>query len=135
MKAFVLVLVIGALLVGAGCNPPAADDATAKKIADLEAKVAALEKRNNDLTLKTRIVSGIFGSPLRRFFDADEFWENPYDSGQADCARRCITALTASNKVCSAKPDGSDKDRCFADALERATTCQTGCSKSFPPPF
>jgi len=135
MKAFALVLIIGVLLVCAGCNPPAADDATAKKVAELEAKVAALEKRHNDLTLKTRIGGSLFGSPLHRFFTSDEFWDNTYDSGQADCAKRCITALTASNKACNDKPDGPDKVNCFKDALERGTNCQRGCSASFPPPF
>jgi hypothetical protein len=135
MKATGLVLMIGVLLVFAGCNPPAADDATAKKVAELEAKVAALEKRNNDLALKTRIGGSLFGSPLHNFFASDEFWENPYDSGQADCAKRCITALAAANKACNAKPDGPDKQNCFKDALDRASNCQKGCSASFPPQF
>lgn len=134
MKATVLVFAIGLLLTRPGCNHPAAD-AIAKKVAELEAKVATLEKRNNDLMLKTRIGGSLFGSPLRNFFASDEFWENTYDSGQADCAKRCIGDLTAENKACTAKPDGPDKQTCFQEAIDRAFNCQKGCSKRFPPPL
>lgn len=134
MKATVLVFAIGLLLARPGCNHPSAD-AIAKRVAELEAKVATLEKRNNDLMLKTRIGGSLFGSPLQNFFAADEFWENTYDSGQADCAKRCIQNLTDENKACSKKPDGPDKEKCFKDAVQGASNCHRGCSTRFPTDF
>src|SRR4051794_29658766 len=66
----------------------------------LEARVEALEKRTTDLTLKSQIVGSLgFGKTgLDIFFGEPEFWENPYDSGQADCAKRCISELVERRK-------------------------------------
>jgi hypothetical protein len=135
MKATVMVLGVGLLLICTSCNRPT-DDVTAKKVAALEAKVEALEKRNSDLALKGQIVSSLlFGSPLDNFFASDEFWQNTYDSGQADCAKRCISALTAERKACEKIADATQRQKCFQDALDRASKCQTQCSASHPPPM
>ena len=110
--------------------------ARAQRVESLEAKVEALERRNRDLTLKARIVSSqLFGSPLANFFASPEFWENTYDSGQADCARRCIETLTAERKACENIADPTQRQKCFEDAAQRASICQQRCSSSFPPPI
>jgi len=128
MKAIGLVLGVGGLLTLNGW--------TAKKVAALEAKLDTLVKRNSDLALKGRIVSSqLFRSPLEDFFASPEFWENTYDSGQADCARRCIETLTAHRNVCKDKTDETERLQCFQEASDNASSCQTQCSGSFPPPI
>ena len=113
----------------------------AKRLSALEAKVKKLEKRNSDLVLKNQIVSYMltnpFRSPLEEFFASPEFWENTYDSGQADCSKRCIDTLQAEYKVCDARyPEGSqERADCHAEALGRSTTCHKNCSGAFPPPI
>jgi hypothetical protein len=88
MKAIVL-------LGGAGVAVLAAF--SGKAVAALQAKVAALEKRNSDLALKGRIVSSqllgakeVHGFGLDSFFAEPEFWQNTYDVGQVECSERCI---------------------------------------------
>ena len=135
MKSIILVLGVSALLTAAGCSRPT-DDSTAMKVSALEGKVEKLEKRNNDLALKGRIVSSqLFGSPLDNFFASDEFWQNTYDSGQADCAKRCISMLTSERKACEDIADDTQRLHCFQDATDRASNCQTQCSLSPPPPI
>jgi hypothetical protein len=105
-----------------------------KKFVGLGAKVETLEHRASDLALKGKIISGMFGSPLYNFFASDEFWENTYDSGHADCAGRCSSNLVAENKICLAMADGPDKTRCFEEALARANNCQVQCSNNHQTP-
>jgi hypothetical protein len=129
-----------ALLVGAGAAVLAAR--TAKTVAALQANVAALEKRNSDLTLKGRIVSSqllgakeIHGFGLDTFFAEPEFWENSYDAGQVECSKRCIEELTAHRKACEDIADPAERERCFQEGLDRATTCHKRCAEAFPPPI
>ncbi|MFO0872442.1 MAG: hypothetical protein U0575_00535 [Phycisphaerales bacterium] len=140
--AVVLVAALGAasILSCAGCGQAADAEATKRiaaldaKVAGLETKVADLEKRNNDLKVKGRIVaSSLFGSPLENFFASDEFWENTYDSGQADCAKRCAATLQTELAACQKITDCAQRQQCIKDAVERASNCQTQCSKSHPP--
>ena len=132
MKAIGLGLAISLVLACTGCNP--VDDATAKKVAALEAKVGELEKRSNDLEFKGRMVgSHLLGSPLGDFFGSDEFWENTYDVGQAECAKRCTSELTSANKACDSIGDCARRQRCRDEAISRASTCQTRCSANNPP--
>ena len=133
MKTNVLILGVSVLLTCTGCIRPA--DETTKKVAALEAKVETLQKRNNDLALKGRIISShLFRSPLEDFFASPEFWENTYDSGQADCAKRCISTLTTEREACEKIANDSERQQCFQKATDRASNCQTQCSKNFPPP-
>jgi hypothetical protein len=135
MKANVFVLGICVLLACTGCNR-LTDDATAKEVAALEGKVQTLEKRNSDLALKGQIVSSqLFSSGLDRFFGEPEFWENPYDVGQAECAKRCITTLTSERKACEDIADATQRLQCFQGAVDRASTCQQQCASRFPPPI
>jgi hypothetical protein len=107
-----------------------------QRIESLEAKIETLDERNRDLSLKARIVSSqLFGSPLANFFASPEFWENTYDSGQADCSRRCIETLTSERKACESIADPTQRQKCFEDAAQRASLCHQRCSGSFPPPL
>jgi hypothetical protein len=134
MTRLALVLGVGALLVSVGCNAPVDRSAT-ERMTTLENRIASFEQRSADLALKTRIVSQLFGSPLDNFFAADEFWENTYDSGQADCARRCIATLTAERKACASEKDDAKRQQCYQAATDRASRCQVQCSQNNPPPF
>jgi hypothetical protein len=125
------------LLVGAGIAVLAARSAKA-----LQANVAALEKRSSDLALKGRIVSSqllgareVEGFGLDRFFAEPEFWENTYDAGQVECSKRCIEELTAHRKACEDITDPTERENCFREAVERATTCHKRCAEAFPPPI
>lgn len=129
-------VVLAALLLGACATVPGPDPATEKRIAALEAKVGTLENRNTDLALKARIMGNhLWGSPLDNFFAADEFWENPYDSGQADCSRRCIATLTETRRACARIADESRRLQCYREAAEQASRCHRQCSASHPPPI
>jgi hypothetical protein len=138
MKARVPTLCVGVILACTGCNQSTADssaDSTAKRIAALEAQVATLEKRHSDVVLKMRVVSGLLGSTLDNFFASPEFWEKTYDSGQADCAKRCSSTLTATLKECMKIADDTQRQKCIADAVKTASDCQTRCSASNQPPI
>lgn len=113
-----------------------ADD-PAKENEGLRSKVEALEKRTNDLALKGQIVGSLlFGKTgLDRFFGEPEFWENTYDSGQADCSLRCIQDLTARNKACEAMSDPAKRLQCYESARSDAAICHSGCAQSFPTPI
>ena len=109
----------------------------ADNVEALRARVEELERRTGDLALKSQIVSSqLFGKTgLDRFFGEPEFWENPYDSGQADCSRRCIEELTVNREACDAIADSTKRQNCYAEALSRAATCHTRCAQRFPPPI
>ena len=124
--SFVLLL----SLFGYSCNQErSGDDQLSQKVQALESKVDALQKRSDDQVLKAEIVNSvIFRSPLEEFFHSAEFFERTYDSGQADCAKRCINANKIAREACAKITDTDEKDRCFQDALVRVTNCQKGCS-------
>ena len=113
----------------------------AKRLSALEAKVKKLEKRNSDLVLKNQIVSYLltnpFRSPLEDFFASPEFWENTYDTGEAECSKRCIEELQATYKACDANhvPESDEWNTCRREALVRAANCHKNCSGAFPPPI
>jgi outer membrane murein-binding lipoprotein Lpp len=134
MKGIVLAAGIGVLMVGTGCGERT-DDATAARVAELEAQVDTLERRNQDLEFKGRLAAGhIFGSPLKNFFEADEFWENTYDSSQGDCAKRCTDTLQSDREVCEGKSDCTERETCFNDAITRAGRCHSACKSDNPSP-
>jgi hypothetical protein len=106
------------------------------EIEALQDRVETLEKRTSDLALKGRIVGSLFGKTgLDIFFGEPEFWENPYDSGQADCARRCIEDLTERRKACEAMTDSAERQACYQSAVNDAALCQSRCSQAFPRPI
>ena len=58
------------------------------RVSELENKVAALEKKVEDLQLKGQIVSSIlFKLSEQRFLHSTRFWTEVYDSAHASCAR------------------------------------------------
>jgi len=103
----------------------------------LKARIETLERRASDLALKSQIVgSQLLGQTgLDRFFGEREFWENPYDVGQAECSRRCIEELTVHRQACEGIGDPTKRQACYAEAISRAATCHSGCAQRFPPPI
>jgi len=123
---FVLLL---SLLVYSCKQEEPRDDQLSKKVQALESKVDSLQKRLDDQRLKTKIASSLlFQSPLEQFFNAPEFWENTYDTGQADCSNRCIKELQDVREQCSKKTDANERLKCFNEASERAANCHTQCA-------
>ena len=122
-----LTLLFSLLIIS--CDRPAGGaDQSSKKVQELETKIADLEKRLADLTLKNEIAGGlIFRSPLEEFFHSPNFWENVYDSGEADCSRVCIKNLTAERAACASKPE-NERQGCYQAASDRAALCHKRCA-------
>ena len=79
-------------------------DSDETRLAALEEKVGQLERRANDFALKGQILSDVtpsFETGLDRFFGEPEFWENTYDSTQADCSRRCSKDYADYQAICN----------------------------------
>ena len=129
MRANVLVFTVCVLLASAACAPARpVDDGMAARVAELESQVAELQKRADDLALKGRVVGSLlFRSPLDDFFQSPEFWENTYDSGEADCSRRCIATLQEHRAACLNKPE-SERLKCFEEASANAALCHKRCA-------
>lgn len=118
-----LVLAIFASLALAGCN----DSGGGSDVAALQRDVAQLKQSDQDLRLKMQLAGRTWGStPLQDFFAAPEFWENTYDSGSADCARRCQTANKPLRDACASKPE-SQRQQCYTDASNSLAQCVQRC--------
>jgi hypothetical protein len=130
MAKTVMFLCAGVLLSSAcGGTRPDVVSALEKRVQTLETSQSALQKQSDNLALKARISSGLLhGSPLEDFFASPEFWENTYDSGQADCANRCIKANQEHRAACARLTDPAARQKCYEEALQRVTACQRGCA-------
>lgn len=56
-----------------------------------------------------------------------------YDSGGADCAKRCIEESKKAQESCAKKTDLVASKECYDEAAARAALCQDRCDASFPP--
>lgn len=110
-----------------------------KAVEALQETVAALERRTNDLALKSQITSSqVFGrAGLDRFFGEREFWENIIDVGQSECSQRCIEALQAERAGIAANTSYSDAERAekYEEAAQNAALCHKRCAEAFPTPI
>jgi hypothetical protein len=110
-------------------------DELAKTVEGLQERVAELEKRNSDLTLKAYMLSThLLGrSGLDRFFAEPEFWQRIRDTGLADCQSRCINDLHTAYAACDANhtKGSAEWQACYATALDDAALCQKRCSQEF----
>src|SRR5690606_28200027 len=77
----------------------------------------------------------IFDSPLARFFNSLEFFENTYDSGLTDCYARCASNLSTDNDACENNTDETEKQNCYDDGQARLNACIEGCEENFRPPL
>ena len=104
---------------------------TGKAIGDLEERVAALERRANDFALKGQILGDItpsFETGIDRFFAEPEFWENTYDSSQADCSRRCSEAYREHLKACEDVAGVTAREACRSQARAAVIACHATCA-------
>jgi hypothetical protein len=125
--ASLLALCLLFLTYGCAQRSSGQDTQLSQKVQTLESKVNSLAKRTEDQKLKARIIgSQQFG--LDRFFSEPEFWENTYDSGQADCANRCIKDIQAHRAECAKKTDANERLQCYQEATERGAQCQKQCA-------
>lgn len=128
VRAFVI-LCVGVLLTTA-CEgqPSEAAAALEQRLQAIEVSQAALRTQAENVALKSEITSSLMHrSPLEDFFSSPEFWENTYDSGQADCSRRCIRDNQQHRAAC-ARLTGTAREQCYNEALQRVTACQRGCA-------
>jgi outer membrane murein-binding lipoprotein Lpp len=129
MKASAVGSVLCIVIACSACTQRGYDEQLSTRVQTLESDVAALQRRADDLALKNQITSSLlFRSPLEDFFQSPEFWENTYDSGQADCAKRCIAELQTHRQACLQLPE-NQRLACFQEATDRASRCQTQCSR------
>jgi len=105
---------------------------------DLEARIVELENRLKQLDKKIRLLGFVatfhqplFDAPLKRFFNAPEFWEVVYEDAGA-CLNQCNTAYQAAIAAC----DENDED-CLSRAARDHIACRKGCGDladiTFPP--
>lgn len=126
----IMFVVVPLYFLASGCEQKGSgDEQINKKVMELEGKVDVLQNSLDDQRLKSMIISSqVFKSPLEQFFQSAEFWENTYDSGQADCSRRCIRDLQAMREQCMQKPVEAERLACFQEASDRAVNCHRQCA-------
>lgn len=104
----------------------------AKLVANLEDRVFNLERRANDFALKGQILGDItppsFETGIDRFFAEPEFWENTYDSTQADCSRRCSKDYVEHLAACDALTEPEKRQACRAEAYTTVVACHANCA-------
>jgi hypothetical protein len=128
MKTLLLLFVMGAALFLTACGTPANDSHAAhqKQIDSLTNRIAELEKQNSQVMMKGRI-AGSFSSGLDAFFEADEFWEDVVDVGDAECSKRCIEMLQTHRKACAEMTDCAAREACYKEATTNAANCHKQC--------
>lgn len=99
----------------------------------VEERLDALERRVDDYSLKSEILSDVtpsFDTGLDRFFAEPEFWENTYDSAQAECSRRCSKAYAAHLAICDDPIQTPRAEQAACRVMARATViaCHTNCA-------
>lgn len=139
MRSILSVILIPGSLMLASCGSPGPDP----QVAQLEKKMAALQleldqanTRFEGEVLKLQSIAKMHdfdGDPLKDFFNAPEFWENTYDSGNSDCCKRCSDAAKEHRAACADETDPDKRAACYAEAASQVASCVDGCSSRFPP--
>ena len=97
------------------------------RVTELENKVAALEKKVEDLQLKGQIVSSIlFKLSEQRFLHSTRFWTEVYDSAHASCARDKLEDTRIARGNC-ANVNENQRQQCFEDVATNASRGQLFC--------
>ena len=108
-------------------QPPPAPVAD-PRVTELENKVAALEKKVEDLQLKGQIVSSIlFKLSEQRFLHSTRFWTEVYDSAHASCARNKLEETRIARGNCANQSNESQRQQCFEDVAVAASRGQLFC--------
>ena len=111
-----------ACLTLVGCDQGQARlDEQEARIAELENQLAQQERKIQFLAAAvTRSSATVFDSPLRRFFEAPEFWEVVYEDVGA-CHNRCHDQFQNQHDACE-----GDRD-CEIDAAIESADCHDEC--------
>ena len=98
------------------------------RVTELENKVAALEKKVEDLQLKGQIVSSIlFKLSEQRFLHSTRFWTEVYDSAHASCARDKLEDTRIARGNCANQSNENQRQQCFEDVAVNASRGQLIC--------
>ena len=98
------------------------------RVTELENKVAALEKKVEDLQLKGQIVSSIlFKLGEQRFLHSTRFWTEVYDSAHASCARNKLEDTRIARGNCANESNENQRQQCFEDVAVNASRGQLIC--------
>jgi hypothetical protein len=118
---YLLPIIVLASVAVAGCRRVKTADLEARIVA-LEAKVQAQEQRIRLLGSAAMLSQrSVFDSPLRRFFDAPEFWERIFVDYGA-CYYECRDRYQAAMDLC----DSTDVE-CQGQAARELVTCHARC--------
>jgi hypothetical protein len=128
MKNLIIPFVMGSVLFFTACDTPSDESNAAhqKQIDSLTNRIAELEKQNSQVMMKGRI-AGSFSTGLDAFFEADEFWEDVVDVGDAECSKRCMEALETHKKACAEMTDCAAREACYKEATANASNCHKQC--------
>lgn len=111
----------------------------AKTVEELQEALSALERRHDDLALKTQMMSTrLLGSwGWNRFLSEPEFWENIMDVGLSECSKRCSKTFRETKDAIAANTSYTPEQRQAAiqEAEDAFELCQKGCTDRFPIPF
>lgn len=105
---------------------------------DLKDRIVELETRLQKLDAKIMLIGKIMGTPqfqslfddpLKRFFEAPEFWEIIYEDN-VPCHNECSRMYHAAIEAC----DEYDQE-CIKRAGDAVLECRENCGDPFPTPF
>lgn len=112
------------------------DSDLAKTVEELQEAVAALERRHDDLALKTQMMSTQLHENWGwdSFLSTPEFWQNVVDVGLSECSKACIKAAQEARADIAANTTYSDEERqaAYQQASEDAALCQKRCAERYP---
>ena len=119
-------LVVFGSCTGQQPTPPA--PVPDSRVTELENKVAALEKKVEDLQLKGQIVSSVlFKLSEQRFLHSTRFWTEVYDSPHASCARNRLEDTRIARGNCANESNETQRQQCFEDVAVNASRSQLVC--------
>ena len=123
-SCFWMLFVFGSCTGQQAPQAPVAD----ARVTELENKVAALEKKVEDLQLKGQIVSSIlFKLSEQRFLHSTRFWTEVYDSSHASCARNKLEDTRIARGNCANESNENRRQQCFEDVAVAASRGQLNC--------
>ena len=100
----------------------------------LEERLDALERRVDDYSLKSEILSDVtpsFDTGLDRFFAEPEFWENTYDAAQAAVVRAVAPKQYAEHlRICDdpIQTPREEQAACRTQARATVVACHMSCA-------
>jgi hypothetical protein len=108
----------------------------ARTVEELQERVAALEKRSDDLALKAQMTNQIFRFRRPGLIGTfgPEFSGTIMEVGLSECSKRCIKDLQEERAAIAANTSYTDEQRlaAYERAADRAAACHEACAARFP---